>query len=627
MGFSLQSGQAKGGTSSGGSESLDIYNPARISKRWEGFPAFLNTALEEAETGVEGATRVMAAQLFKNKEWRKRYPQALTDGAKGKFAKKLLSTQRRAGALNLSLAFQQSPGTSILDYYVQHAILHENFPAALLPGAQKRFVRWLFDHGQSEQGFTKAEILCFLQLCEENKGQVIATSYLLQPEWQARFPAALTRKGAQPFLEWLDETFNPISEPLDARNFPPPVTTEINFPKPSDSPARRAPFNWRHAGINFGTWFARKKQSFSGINVLGPFCYSSGLGQATRTTARSLQAAGLPVSCRDIPASHSDIPRCAYLGLERFPATIIHSVPDDPGEALFRHVGWPLTAGKYRIGVWYWELETILNQWTINGKYLDEVWAPTRFIADAARKALSIPVVDMLPAVQVPRPGQWSRKDLGIPENRFVFLFIFDMMSTFKRKNPLALIEAWRMVARRETVLVIKVSRGSADPASYWLLKEEAAKHGVLVIDEVMPVEKAMALIQHCDCYVSLHRSEGFGLTMAEAMLMDKPVIGTRYSGNLDFMNDGNSLLVDCGRVPVGKNVPIYPSESVWAEPSTEHAAEHMRWVLDNRDAAMTLGKKAGRECAKLLSPEAYGRRMLERFSQIEASRRPSSES
>jgi hypothetical protein len=495
--------------------------------------------------------------------------------------------------------------------------LHETLPAGLLPGAQKRFVRWLFDHGQAKEGFARSEILCFLQLCAENPAQMIATSYLLQPEWQARFPAALTGKGAQPFLEWLDLEFKPCAEPLRAANFPPRIPAGTWFSGRSDTSAGRAPFSWRPARMDFRGWFARTPAPTPGVNIVGPLCFSGGVGQAARITAQSLAAAGVPISCRDIPGAPSDISRSEYLGLERFPTTLIHSPPDAPAETLFRHIGWRLTSGKCRIGIWYWELETLPREWAGNEKYLAEVWAPTGFIANAARRAVSLPVVEMLPAVHLPRPGPWSRKELGLPENRFVFLFMFDMMSTFQRKNPLAVVEAFRMAAARDASLVIKVSRGEADPKSMALLEKEAAKCGALVLDEVMPRERSLALISRCDCFVSLHRSEGFGLPLAESMLLGKPVIATRYSGNLDFMNDGNSLLVDFGRVAVGPDVPIYPADSMWAEPSVEHAAERLRWVLANRDAARALGEKARTDCSELLSLQAYGERMLRRISYL----------
>ena len=126
--------------------------------------------------------------------------------------------------------------------------------------------------------------------------------------------------------------------------------------------------------------------------------------------------------------------------------------------------------------------------------------------------------------------------------------------------------------------------------------------------------QDSYALINACDCYVSLHRSEGFGLTMAEAMLMRKPVIATAYSGNLDFMTAENSLLVDYRRVPITADLPHYPKGAEWAEPCVEAAAHWMRWAYEHPQEAGDLGRRAEREAARLLSPQAAGCRMAQRL-------------
>src|SRR5262249_29627249 len=120
-----------------------------------------------------------------------------------------------------------------------------------------------------------------------------------------------------------------------------------------------------------------------------------------------------------------------------------------------------------------------------------------------------------------------------------------------------------------------------------------------------------------CDAYVSLHRSEGFGLTMAEAMALGKPVIATRYSGNLDFMTDDNSLLVDCRPVPVARSAHLYRTGCTWAEPSVEHAAQLMRRVADDPDHGRAIGERARRDVRVTLSLEAAGRRMARRLEEL----------
>ena len=120
-----------------------------------------------------------------------------------------------------------------------------------------------------------------------------------------------------------------------------------------------------------------------------------------------------------------------------------------------------------------------------------------------------------------------------------------------------------------------------------------------------------------CDCYVSLHRAEGFGLTMAEAMAIGKPVIGTGYSGNVDFMTSENSYLVDYTIGRVGPDCEIYPPEGEWADPSVEHAAQLMRRVLSEPAEAAAKGQRARADVERQLSPAATGQSMRKRLEHL----------
>src|SRR5438876_736574 len=208
-----------------------------------------------------------------------------------------------------------------------------------------------------------------------------------------------------------------------------------------------------------------------------------------------------------------------------------------------------------------------------------------RFIACALEPVMSMPVVPLMPGVELGRFTPRPRAHFGLRDDRVVFLFMFDMASVMERKNPHALLDAFaRAFHRDEPVqLVLKTFRGDLHPILIRDLRRAAEGIGALVIDEVLSREDSYALMHACDCYVSLHRSEGFGLTMAEAMLMGKPVIATGYSGNLDFMDERNSLLVDCKVVALERDVPPYKRGFRWGEPSVEHAARHLRWVYEQK--------------------------------------------
>ena len=198
------------------------------------------------------------------------------------------------------------------------------------------------------------------------------------------------------------------------------------------------------------------------------------------------------------------------------------------------------------------------------------------------------------------------------------------MMSVMERKNPLGLIRAFKAAFRNdESVrLVLKTSFGDRHPAQLQELLDAAGGGNITVINEVYSPDEVLSLMEACDAYVSLHRSEGLGLTMAEAMLMGKPVIATNFSGNVDFMDDSNSLLVPYELVKLGRPIPPYDANLEWAEPSIEHAAGLMRRVYENQPWAREVGARGKASAERDLSLEAAGRRFAGRLEEIRTLRR-----
>jgi glycosyltransferase involved in cell wall biosynthesis len=230
-------------------------------------------------------------------------------------------------------------------------------------------------------------------------------------------------------------------------------------------------------------------------------------------------------------------------------------------------------------------------------------------------------VREVLPGVELGEIEPVAKADLGIPAGNYVFLFMFDMCSQMVRKNPLAVIDAFRRAFGRheKATLVIKVSRGRSHPQEFAQLEEAARAAGVILVDEVLSRARAYGFIDMCDCFVSLHRAEGFGLCLAEAMLMGKPAIATNYSGNMAFMHPGNSLLVDYDLIDIASDNPIYPAGNHWAEPSVAHAAAHMRYCFDHRAEALALGARGRDEAKQKLSLKAAGLRMAEQLANVSA--------
>jgi Glycosyltransferase len=232
---------------------------------------------------------------------------------------------------------------------------------------------------------------------------------------------------------------------------------------------------------------------------------------------------------------------------------------------------------------------------------------------------MTVPVYDMPPGVLLSKAEPIAREALGIPTGHFVFLFLFDMCSDFTRKNPLAVIRAFRLAFSPDepAALVIKLARGYIDPVNLERLHVAGRQNKVLVIDRLMSPNETDGFIAMCDCFVSLHRAEGFSLGLAGAMLMGKPVIGTNYSGNLAFMNRENSLLVDFELVEIAENGYVYKKGFHWAEPSEAHAAELMRSVFEKRHKHAVRAEQAKKGIAEQFSVEKAGQRMKRRLEEI----------
>jgi glycosyltransferase involved in cell wall biosynthesis len=312
-----------------------------------------------------------------------------------------------------------------------------------------------------------------------------------------------------------------------------------------------------------------------------------------------------------------------FLGLEQYTTTLVHVQPEPFFQHAFEVSGlYPRAPKTYRIGYWYWEMDRIPASWDLSAVSTDELWAATTFVSEALKDRFKLPVFTLPPSVELSAFKQRSRECFGIPREKFAFVFAFNMMSIMERKNPLGLIRAFaRAFTRNEpVVLILKTNFGDIYRTQIEELHRAAAQAfgEIVVIDENYSQDMMLSLIEACDAYISLHRSEGLGLTMAEAMLLGKPTIATRFSGNVDFMNDQNSLLVDYRLIPLGRSYPPYDDANMtWAEPSEEHAARLMRQLFDNRSFARKLGASGMVDLQRKLSVGTTGRKMRERLEAI----------
>jgi len=363
-------------------------------------------------------------------------------------------------------------------------------------------------------------------------------------------------------------------------------------------------------------------RELGGVDVLGFFSAEHGVGEASRVLTQSLRSVGVPVSTIDYTDTQSRREHSYKTDEESRYKVLLTSINSDQLIAAHDRIQPEFFTDRYVIGQWFWELEEAPHWFSTAYPFVDELWAPTRFIESMLKRS----VPDRIHVEYVPLPvhvpeidDSLNREHFGL-DDRFMFLFMFDFMSVMKRKNPLALIEAFAQsfTAGEGPQLVIKTINGDKRPQEYETLRTVALSHpGVTVIDKYFTKVETATLSSLSDCYVSLHRSEGLGLTMSEAMTFGIPVIATDYSGNVDFMNSDNALLVPNTRVAVGEGAEGYSPLATWVEPDISVAASHMRFVYENQQQAREMGERGRANILGSLTIERSGAIMKSRLEKI----------
>jgi glycosyltransferase involved in cell wall biosynthesis len=347
----------------------------------------------------------------------------------------------------------------------------------------------------------------------------------------------------------------------------------------------------------------------AGVNVVGYLSSERGVGEVARQVLAALRSREIAATGIDAPTDPAAIAKeLARVRPAEHPYDYnLICVNADMTPAITAGLGRSFFKDRRTAGLWFWEVSEFPDYWRRSFDEVDEVWVATEHIASALRSLTEKPVR----TVRVPlTPGpaaDMTRAELGMPEG-FCFLFVFDYRSVFRRKNPLGLVQAFRDAFEPGAgpSLVIKSICGDEFPADRAeLLEAIADRPEITLIEDTVSATAKNAMIANCDCYVSLHRSEGLGLTMAEAMYFGRPVIATAYSGNLDFMNEENSYLVPYESVKIGPRADPYPPEGEWAEPDLAAASALMQAVVARPESAAARARRGAIDIRHTHSPEA----------------------
>ena len=600
----------------------------------------------QANHSQTGATRFVLTEYAARPELRRQFPRGLTD--RHALGERLGRTHGLTadGVANVAAAFEGFRGERVKRVFDMRADLREVFLFGLTPHPIRiDYVHWFLNHGIPQYGVTLEEVIWSLYEEDEATDRGLVTTYLGNPDWQRDCPDALTCFGWQRFKDyvqakhgvtgrWFDEaTLPPCLRPWDELTILRRTLGPGDFPQAAAERGESATVEaWLIAQkleVTPGpVWLAGLREDIAagspgrpGVNLMAHFRYPSGLQEAAVGVDRALRSAGGRTSLRELPVTFtcdwSETER--YRGVELFDTTVYLAAANTLPREWVPRAGIHWRPGVKRVAYWYWELEELPAAWHDDMQWPDEVWAPTAFLAETYRKVVKVPVVPMLPGVEVPPFARQSRDRFGLPEGRFLFLFSFDMNSMIARKNPHAVLAAFRRAFAPTDAahLVLKVSRGFNRPEELAQLQIAAAGASVTILNAVLTRGDTLALLDLADCYASLHRAEGLGLGLAESMLLGKPVIATNYSGNTDFMTPDTAYLVDYDLVPVGPGVDPYPEHALWAEARVGHAARLMRQVFDDPAAAKATGERGRRHAAAVLDPSKFAEKMLARLAEV----------
>jgi glycosyltransferase involved in cell wall biosynthesis len=360
-----------------------------------------------------------------------------------------------------------------------------------------------------------------------------------------------------------------------------------------------------------------------GINIIGFPQGSLGIGEDARMVAGVFERQSVPVALINAPISGPpklDSSMNHLLSDVLLYNTTIFCLPPTEMYRLAIEGGRHLIeAETYKIGAWPFELPHWPTSYHRLYEFVDEIWAQSKFVESVYLRLPNTRVRKMPMAVTIPKVEGRDRSHFGLPKDKFIFYLMFDGNSWLSRKNPLAGVMAYQQAFKRNgnAALVIKVMNVQPKNKEWAeILRISSEDPNIYILDELLDSQEKINFMACCDAYISLHRSEGFGRVIAEAMLLNQPVITTNFSGNLDFCHPNTSYLVD------GKLIPLSPGDykfnegQYWFEPNIMMAAQQLIQVYENKIQRTSIASAGKAFILDNYSVEAVGRSYMGQLSE-----------
>ncbi|MCW2526454.1 MAG: hypothetical protein JWM76_1314 [Pseudonocardiales bacterium] len=409
---------------------------------------------------------------------------------------------------------------------------------------------------------------------------------------------------AAPYRNWLRSDPWAMKEGLSYE-----TTEPVGDPDPVSTPARR--------------------RASPGWSVVAYADAELGVGEAGRRLSKAVLQIGLPTEVVGVGGVMSREHHRHLHDVRRTPSfdNAVICVNADQLERVGHAVGLPASVERRgaRVGLWFWEADRIPDTWRSSFALLDQVWVASEYTRVVLDRIGLCPVhLIRLPVFPRSAPTTYRRSMVGLPEDSFTFLCTYDFFSIVRRKNPVDVIRAYISAfgPRDGAALVLKSINGHLREEELAIVRREAARRpDIHIIDGYRRAGEMAAMIELADCVVSLHRSEGYGLNLVDAMTVGTPVIATGYSGNMTFMDADSAFLVPYEEVEVGEGAYPYPVEARWAQPDVEAASAIMRSVFDDQGAARQRGRAGQRTVLAANSLEVAGARVRELTSGLMAER------